>query len=114
RLDEFRSATCCSTAVLLAPPLTRAELRTEHFDREPPGWEGVNNRSGPHFEPRSVEQNFGYSAETSHAGGAKGEIGGKINLAGEPAFYGFRLPQPCNGDTPFTAEGRLLVPKGPG
>ncbi|HWB04715.1 MAG TPA: hypothetical protein VG796_16930 [Verrucomicrobiales bacterium] len=100
-------------AALLSAPGSRAELRTEHFDREPAGWEGINNRNTL-FEPRGVEQNFGFSAETTHAGGAKGEIGGRINPAGEPAHYGFRLPKRLTGDMPFTAEGKMLVPKGAG
>jgi len=90
-----------------------AAMREEHFDREPPNWEGVNNRN-KFFEPRTVEQNFGYSATTSHAGGQAGEIGGRVNPAGEPAFYGYRLPKPLNLDSPMMAEGRMFVPKGSG
>ena len=90
-----------------------AGVRQENFDREPPNWEGVNNRN-KFFEPKTVEQNFGYSATTSHAGGQAGEIGGRINPAGEPAYYGYRLPRPLNLDSPMTAEGRLFVPSGSG
>ena len=90
-----------------------AAVRVENFDREPPNWEGVNNRN-KHFEPKTVTQNFGYSATTSHAGGQAGEIGGRINPAGEPAYYGYRLPRPLTLDSPMTAEGRLFVPTGSG
>ena len=90
-----------------------AAVRQEHFDREPANWEGVNNRN-KFFEPKTVEQNFGYSATTSRAGGQAGEIGGRINPAGEPAFYGYRLPEPLNLDSPMMAEGRLFVPNGSG
>jgi len=90
-----------------------AAMRLENFDREPPNWESVNNRN-KYFEPKTVEQNFGYSATTSHGGGQPGEIGGRINPAGEPAYYGYRLPRPLNLDSPMTAEGRLFVARGSG
>lgn len=91
-----------------------AAARQESFDREPPNWDGVNNRN-KFFEPKTVVQNFGYSA-TSRAGGGGpvGEIGGQINPAGEPAYYGYRLPTPLNLDSPMTAEGNLFVPAGSG
>jgi hypothetical protein len=89
-----------------------AETRSEQFDRDPPHWEGVNHRNKS-FEPRTVVQDFGYSAATNHAGGAEpGEVGGRINPAGEPAFYGYRLPQPLNLDSSMSAEGKLIVPAG--
>src|SRR6266568_8347475 len=90
-----------------------AAVRQENFDREPANWEGVNNRN-KFFEPKTVEQNFGYSATTSHAGGQAGEIGGRINPAGEPAYYCYPLPKPLNLDSPMTAEGRLFVASGSG
>jgi hypothetical protein len=90
-----------------------AATREENFDREPMNWEGVNNRN-KHFESKKVEQNFGFSPSTSHAGGKAGEIGGLINPAGEPAYYGYRLPMPLNLDSPMNAEGRILVARGSG
>lgn len=93
--------------------LAAAALRFESFDREPPNWEGFNNRSVA-FEPKRVVQDFGFSASTSHAGGKAGEVGGRINPAGEPAWYGYRLPKALTFDTPMSAEGRILVAKGSG
>jgi hypothetical protein len=61
--------------------------RTERFDRDP-GWEGRNHRSA---EPRTIKQDFGWS-DTAHAGGPRGEIGGFITPAAEPAFYAKKLP----------------------
>jgi hypothetical protein len=90
-----------------------AALRTENFDREPANWEGVNNRN-KYFEPKAVTQDFGHSSQTSHAGGKAGEVGGRINPAGEPAWYGYRLSKPLNLNTPMTAEGRMYVAKGSG
>src|SRR5947208_16077878 len=93
-----------------------AAVRQESFDREPPNWEGVNNRN-KFFEPKTVEQNFGYSATNRDSSpfrdgrrGPAGEIGGRINPAGEPAYYGYRLPRPLNLDSPMSAEGYLFVP----
>jgi len=90
-----------------------AAVRQEDFEREPANWEGINNRN-QFFKPKAVEQNFGYSGTTSHAGGQAGEIGGRINPAGEPAYYGYRLPRPLTLDAPMTAEGRLFVANGAG
>ncbi|MFN0126789.1 MAG: hypothetical protein ACKV19_08920 [Verrucomicrobiales bacterium] len=88
-------------------------LREENFDQEPANWEGVNNRS-THFEPRTVSQDFGYSPTSTHAGGAPGEIGGRIYPAGEPAYYGSPLPRPLTFDSPMSAEGSIFVAPGPG
>lgn len=85
--------------------------RFESFDREPPNWEGVNHRN-KYFEARNVTQDFGYSAATSHAGGERGEAGGRINPAGEAAYYGYRLPRALTLEAPMAAEGRLHVAKG--
>jgi len=89
-----------------------AAIREENFDQEPAGWEGVNNRN-THFAPKTVTQDFGYSASTHHAGGQQGEIGGKINPAGEAAYYGYRLPNPLTLEAPSSASGKILVARGP-
>lgn len=91
----------------------QSAIRRESFDREPPYWEGVNNRS-TNFEPKRVTQDFGYSDTTSHFGRQAGEIGGTINPAGEPAYYGFPLLKPLSFDQAFSASGRLFVAPGPG
>src|SRR5258706_2138110 len=98
--------------VLLIWPV-RAATRHENFDREPSNWEGINNRN-THFKPRTVTQDFGYSAGTSHAGGDAGEIGGKINPAGEPAFYGYRLAKPVTFEKALSASGKIFVAPGHG
>src|SRR4051794_2537931 len=52
-------------------------LKQEHFDADP-GWDALNNRLKVEAKDLPVvDQNFGYSP-TQFAGGAKGEIGGKI------------------------------------
>src|SRR5689334_3519431 len=99
-------------AMAFAAAAWAAATRHETFDHEPPRWEGVNNRS-TNFSPRRVTQNFGYSATTSHAGGSSGEIGGLINPAAEPAYYGLRLNTALDFGHPISISGKLLVPAGP-
>jgi hypothetical protein len=79
---------------------TKSE-RTERFDRDP-GWESRNNRSAV---PRTIRQDFGFS-HTAHAGGKRGELGGFITPAAEPAFYAKKLPALTFND-PLSASGTL-------
>jgi hypothetical protein len=90
-----------------------AALREENFDRQPTNWVGINNRN-QFFEAKTVVQDFGFSAQTSHAGGTRGEVGGRLNPAGEPAYYGYRLPKPLTFDSELSAEGSLYVAPGAG
>jgi len=91
----------------------RAAVREEHFNQAPANWEGVNNRN-TNFPPRQVVQDFGYSGAGGHFGSGQGEIGGKINPAGEPAYYGYRLTVQQTMDEPLSASGKLIVKSGPG
>ena len=103
-------------AVLLGPLAALAGepfTRREDFSREPANWEGVNNRN-TNFGPRTVSQDFGYSRAGSYAGGQPGEIGGKINPAGQPAYYAYRLFRPFTYDDPLSASGKLFVRHGRG
>jgi len=75
--------------------------RTERFDRDP-GWERHNNQS---VKPRTIRQDFGFSL-TSHAGGKKGEMGGLITPAAEPAYYAKKLSAKSFKD-PLSASGTL-------
>ena len=45
---------------------SEAEQRFESFDRDP-GWDAHQNRS---LRPETIRQDFGYSTDTAHAGGA--------------------------------------------
>jgi hypothetical protein len=107
----FSLALCTESTLLVWS--SNAAVREENFDREPSNWEGVNHRNN-FFDHRTVSQDFGYSPSTSQAGGQPGEIGGRINPAGEAAYYGYRLPKPLNLDSSMTAEGRLYVARGSG
>ncbi|MGE3315687.1 MAG: hypothetical protein AB7O26_11290 [Planctomycetaceae bacterium] len=91
-------------------PLAAAE-KTENFDK-PPNWHGFNNRSNV-FEPRTITQNFGYSA-TQHAGGnGPGEFGGTITPAAEPAYYARKI-RPKNFEETLTASGTFKSVAGHG
>ncbi len=94
-------------------PESEAAFREENFDREPPNWIGVNNRN-QFFDARTVVQDFGYSATSSHAGGKAGEVGGRFNPAGEPAFYALRLPRALTFGSEMIAEGKVFVSSGAG
>jgi hypothetical protein len=98
-------------AVALVSSVDAAE-RTEHFDADPK-WEGRNNRPAEP-EPRAVQQDFGYSPGTNHAGGEAGEIGGLITPTAEPAYYAMRLERKKTFEEPLTASGRLMYPAGAG
>lgn len=98
--------------VLLAPMIWAtvvAEQRQQNFDKDP-GWDGHNNRSA---KPQTIRQDFGWSADTAHAGGTPGEIGGWINPAAEPAYYARLLPTRTFNDV-LTASGAIYIEKGSG
>jgi len=101
-------------SALFSPGLNSySALREAHFDRETPTWEGINHRN-PHFEAKTVTQDFGYSPSTRQTGRMPGEVGGRINPAGETAYYGYRLPSPLGLDSALTAEGYLYMAPGSG
>src|SRR2546427_8348320 len=80
----------------------QAAVREEHFDRAPVNWEGINNRS-TNFPSRTVTQDFGWNGSSRRIGERSGEVGGKINPAGEAAYYGYRLPRTLSLDEPMSA-----------
>ena len=92
----------------LAATVSAAE-KTETFDRDP-GWHAHNNR--PTTGPVTIKQDFGFSANTSRAGGAKaGEIGGWISQAAEPAYYAKAIDA-RSFDDPLEASGTFVVMPG--
>jgi len=102
-----------SVVLAYAEISARGATRVENFDRAPSNWEGVNNRN-TNFSPKQVTQDFGYVQRGRHFGIEQGEIGGMINPAGEPAYYGYRLPKQLSMAEPFSASGKLLVKSGSG
>jgi hypothetical protein len=99
------------TLALWGIPRALAVEKTESFDGDP-GWDGHNNRSQVP-PPVQITQNFGYSSNTSRAGGTLGEIGGLVTPDGEPASYAKVLPSLSFND-PFSVTGRLNVQTGGG
>src|SRR5262245_61569300 len=93
-----------AVALCVVLPVADAAERTERFDKDP-GWDGHNNRSTTP-EPRTVRQDFGFS-DTANAGGERGEVGGFITPAAEPAWYAKRLTAKTLND-PLAASGKLL------
>jgi hypothetical protein len=82
-------------------------IKTESFDRDP-GWEGHNNRIVPEHVP-TVVQDFGYS-KTNFAGKEKGEIGGPVTRASEPAYYADKIG-PVTLDDRLSASGTFALTK---
>ena len=83
----------------------KMEIKEEHFNADP-GWEGLNNRLKVEAKDLPIiDQDFGYSP-TQFAGGAKGEIGGKIWRCVTPAHYADRIA-PKTLDERLTASGRF-------
>lgn len=86
--------------------------RAEDFSKNP-GWSGVGNRTT--YEDREVvgTHDFGFSAETTHAGGSAGEVGGGLWRSGEYGYYADRIG-PLNLDQRLEARGKVkLVTAGP-
>lgn len=88
----------------------QAHLKAEHFDADP-GWEGYRNRIVPKAYPK-VTQDFGYS-RTNLAGKGAGEIGGQMQRASEPAFYGAKIA-PKTLDDRLSASGTFAITKSGG
>jgi len=99
------------TLVLSGSSQAQPATKTETFEWDP-GWEGVNNRPADRGDqPVTVRQDFGYSP-TNHAGGAgPGEVGGFVQAAAEPAFYGRVIPG-STLEQPLSASGTLAVADG--
>jgi hypothetical protein len=98
----------------LAFGVAHAAERTQNFD-DNPNWEARNNRA-QEPSPRDVRQDFGYS-RSPHAGGRRGEVGGFITPAAEPAYYAARVSavgsaKPLSFDTPLGASGTFACPDG--
>ena len=86
--------------------------QAQDFSKDPE-WPGTGNRVSYEDRETTGAHDFGYSAETNFAGGAKGEIGGGLWRSGDFAFYADRVG-PLNLDQPLEAHGKVrLVTAGP-
>jgi hypothetical protein len=89
----------------VAAPPAKMVIKQEHFDADP-AWDGLNNRLKLEAKDLPVvDEDFGYSP-TQFAGGAKGEIGGKIWRSVTPAHYADKIPPKTLNDK-LTASGRF-------
>jgi hypothetical protein len=84
---------------------SHAELRTEHFDKDP-GWDALNNRSLPQ-NGRTVTQDFGFDADHH-------DLGGTVTRAAKPSYYAIDLSKIGGGkslDEKLTASGTFRITK---
>jgi hypothetical protein len=92
-------------AIVRADDRPTAVLKTEYFDKDP-GWEGLNNRVVP-LTARAVTQDFGYS-RTAIASKDKGEIGGRVQRTGKPAYFAAKIAPKTLNDK-LTASGTFAL-----
>ena len=79
----------------------------EDFSKDP-GWVGVNNTFAAPNRDWGGSHDFGYSADTSHAGGAKGELGGLVWRSGTYAYYADRVGPLSLADR-LEASGKVVL-----
>jgi len=92
-------------AVLCASAASAQAVRTQSFEADP-GWEGYNNHIVPQA-PKTVKQDFGYSATTS-AGKDKGEVGGTVWRDSKPAWYAMQVAPKTLSDR-LSASGTVAI-----
>jgi hypothetical protein len=88
----------------------RHDGRTEDFDREP-AWVGSGNRETFEDAVQLGAHDFGFSAKTSFAGGARGEVGGSFWRSGPYAYYADRVG-PLTLDDRLEASGKVVLKVG--
>src|SRR5262245_48159545 len=98
----------CGAAASAEPSPPKRFQKTETFDRDP-GWDGQRHRLVPK-DPPLVKQDFGYSADTNHAGESRGEIGGEFWRSITPAYYGKAIEE-RTFETEMRATGSLALLK---
>jgi hypothetical protein len=90
----------------------RFDGQTQDFSQDP-HWIGAGNRVTFEDHEQVGAHDFGFSARTSFAGGAPGEVGGSLWRGGEYAYYADRLG-PLNLQQRLEAHGKVkLVTAGP-
>ena len=84
----------------------------QDFSKDP-GWKESGNRN--RYQDRELvgAHDFGWSADTNHAGGKPGEIGGSLWRSGKPAWYAAKVG-PFKKGQRLEARGKAqLVTAGP-
>lgn len=89
----------------------RYDGRAEDFSLDP-GWIGVGNHASYERTEEGGAHNFGFSADTRHAGGAPGELGGTIWRSGPYAYYADRVG-PLTLSDRLEARGKVVLTIGP-
>jgi hypothetical protein len=86
--------------------------KSEHFAKDP-GWIGWSNRTTFKDFDLTGAHNFGFSPDTTHAGGKPGEIGGSFWRSGTYGYYAEKVG-PLTLDNRLEASGKVtLVSGGP-
>ncbi len=86
--------------------------RSQDFSKEP-SWTGTGNRVSFEDKEQVGVHDFGYSPQSSFAGGKAGEVGGGLWRTGKYAFYADRVG-PLNLEQRLEARGKVcLVTAGP-
>jgi hypothetical protein len=87
------------------------EGKTEDFSKDP-NWTGTNNHLKFEDREQGGAHDFGFSAESNHAGGKPGEIGGTIWRSGSYGYYADHV-----GSLTLTnrleARGKIILKAGP-
>ncbi|MFA6562975.1 MAG: hypothetical protein WCV00_13780 [Verrucomicrobiia bacterium] len=90
----------------------RYDGKTEDFLKDP-AWVGAGNRVAFEDREQTGAHNFGFSADTSHAGGKPGEIGGGLWRTGQFGYYADRVG-PLSLEQRLEARGKVkLITAGP-
>ena len=76
------------------------------------GWIGVGNQTSYQRREEGGAHDFGFSAETSHAGGMAGELGGVIWRSGVYGYYADRVGPLTLADR-LEASGKVMLAAGP-
>jgi hypothetical protein len=82
----------------------------EDFSKDP-GWVGVNNGLSKPNREWGGSHDFGFSADTSSAGGSKGELGGVVWRSGTYAYYADRVG-PLTLTDRLEASGKIVLTVG--
>jgi hypothetical protein len=93
--------------IVAAQAQSHSNVKVESFDSDP-NWDGYNNRIAPDHYPIII-QDFGYS-RSNVAGKARGEIGGLVTRASEPAYYADKI-SPLTLNDKISASGTFALTK---
>jgi hypothetical protein len=85
--------------------------KTEDFANDP-GWVDAGNHVSFNDRNRGGAHDFGFSAQTSRAGGAPGEIGGMIWRSGHYSYYADRVGSLTLADR-LEARGKVVLEAAP-